>query len=105
MRIDFRSSGGFVPLELQYSVDTEQLTEDRARELTDLVAQADVWGVPEQASVPAPPDASSYWLRVLDGQRVRQLAVNDANAPASLRPLLTRLRRLALEQRGAAPGR
>lgn len=105
MHIVFRSSGGFVPLELAYSVDTEQLPDDRARELADLVAQADVWDLAQPGPTPGAMDATSYWLRVQDGARVRQLEVDDASAPAPLRPLLARLRGLALEERRAAPGR
>jgi Emfourin len=105
MRIDFRSTGGFVPLDLHYSADTEQLPGNLAAELTDLVAQADLWGAVAHEAHATAPDASSYRLRVQDGSRVRELAVDDASAPASVRPLLARLRRLALEQRRAARDR
>jgi hypothetical protein len=40
---------------------------------------------------------------VRDGGRMRELTVDDASAPAALRPLLGRLRRLAVEQRGTTP--
>jgi hypothetical protein len=103
MRIDFRSTGGFVPLDLAYSADTEQLPPDLARELTELVERADLWAAAEPPARGPAPDAAGYWLRVRDGGRMRELTVDDASAPAALRPLLGRLRRLAVEQRGTTP--
>jgi hypothetical protein len=108
MLIDFSSSGGFANLALAYRVDTNTLPEEQAKELESLVESSEVFNLEQDDTTPqpeaaaGPPDVIAYRLTVSDGGRQRTIWFNDVNAPASVRPLLTKLRTLALEQRKKA---
>jgi hypothetical protein len=102
MRIDFECSGGYVPLHLTYHADTDDLPQVLAEELLELVESSGVFDLQPSEVAPTstgPPDVILYQLSVSDGGRKTSLSVNDVTAPAELRPLLGRLRQLALEQR------
>src|SRR5512145_1770308 len=103
MQIDFASSGGFANLELSYRADTNTLPGEQAQELTRLVESSGVFDL-EQEDVNANvvvgrTDVISYRLSLFDGSRQATLWFNDITAPASVRPLLAYLRKLALEQK------
>lgn len=105
MQIDFSSSGGFANLELNYRGDTNTMPEEQARELERLVESSgafelegeDTTSQPQAAA--GPPDVIAYRLTLSDGARQTTLWLNDATAPAAIRPLLGELRRLALEEK------
>lgn len=103
MRIEFASSGGFANLPLNYQVETNDLPKEQAEELLALVKNSGVFDIPVNEIPPrtsgGPPDVISYRLSLSEGNRQKTLSFNDVTAPASLRPLLTLLRKLALEQR------
>jgi hypothetical protein len=103
MQIDFASSGGFANLQLAYQADTKALTEAQAKELERLVESSGVFDLEQDdlntdATV-GRTDVISYRLSISDSARQRTLWLNDVTAPASVRPLLEKLRKLALEQR------
>ncbi|MBW4654235.1 MAG: hypothetical protein KME20_14545 [Kaiparowitsia implicata GSE-PSE-MK54-09C] len=101
MHIDFKTSGGFANLRLQCSVDTATLLPNDAEELDSLVAQSNVLGL-NQAELDAVPglfpDVMTYELTVQVGDRTQQLRMTDISMPASVRPLVQRLRSLAIQQ-------
>ena len=105
MQIDFESSGGFANLELAYRADTNTLSEEQAQELLSFIKSADVFDlkqddIPSNAEAGAgPPDVISYRLSISEGPMQNTLWFNDVTAPASVRPLLALLRKLALEQK------
>jgi hypothetical protein len=105
MQIDFSSSGGFANLELAYRVDTDNLPEEEAKELVRLVESSGVFDLKEDdlpsnpKAAAGPPDVISYRLSLSEGVRQTTLWFNDVTAPASVRPLLALLRKLALEQK------
>jgi hypothetical protein len=105
MLIDFSSSGGFANLELAYRVDTKTLPEEQATELENLVESSGIFDLEQDAATPqpeaaaGPPDVIAYRLTVSDGTRQVTFWFNDVTAPASVHPLLTKLRKLALEQK------
>lgn len=101
MQIDFASSGGVTTEELAYHVDTDNLPEGQGKELERLVESSGVFDVRQnqilhQAAAGAG-DVIAYRLSVSGGNRQVTLWFNDATAPASLRPLLDLLRRLAAD--------
>lgn len=105
MQIDFASSGGFANLELAYRVNTNNLPEEEAKELVRLVESSGVFNL-KQDDLPSspkagagPPDVISYRLSLSEGAKQNTLWFNDVTAPASVRPLLAVLRKLALEQK------
>lgn len=101
MRIDFEREGGYAPLQLQYHVDTEELSKEIGDKLLDLVKSSAVLEM--QQSGPAPsqsfPDTFTYRLSFSEGGKSKSLLLNDITVPATLHPLLEFLQELALEQR------
>jgi hypothetical protein len=103
MHIDFSSSGGFANLQLAYQGDTNTLPEQEAKELARLVEGSGVFELEQDDVNPnvtvGRADVISYRLTVAEGNRQNTLWLNDVTAPASVRPLLTYLRKLAIEQK------
>ena len=103
MQIDFASSGGFANIELVYRADTATMPEEQARELEGLVESSGVFELEKDDVQPnvtvGRADVISYRLSLNDGSRQITLWLNDVTAPASLRPLLAELRKLAIEQK------
>ncbi len=102
MQIDFKCSGGFANLQLTYLADTDELPQELAQELLRLVESSVFFEIqPEEVALrtSGPPDVFFYSISLSDGSRQKFLAFNDVTAPASLQPLLARLRRLAIAQR------
>ena len=105
MQIDFASSGGFANLQLAYRGNTDTLPEDQAQELRRHVESSGVFDLKQDdintnAAI-GRADVISYRLTLSEGPRQTTLWMNDVNAPASVRPLLAYLRKLALEQKKA----
>ena len=101
MRIDFKCSGGFANLQLTYRADTQELPRELAQELLSLVASSNFFEIQPAQVAPqsaGPPDVFFYSLSLSDGSRQKFLVFNDVTAPASLQPLLRRLRSLAMAQ-------
>ena len=103
MQIDFGSSGGFANIELSYRAETNTLPEEQAKELERLIEGSGVFDLEQEDANPSVAvgraDVISYRLSLSDGSRQTTLWLNDLTAPASVRPLLTHLRKLAIEQK------
>jgi hypothetical protein len=103
MQIDFASSGGFANMELAYQADTDAMPEEQARELESLVEESGALDLEQDDANPnvtvGRADVISYRLSLSDGKRQTTLWLNDVTAPASARPLLAYLRKLAIEQK------
>lgn len=100
MRIDFKCSGGFANLRLNYLAETDDIPTELAQELQGLVTQANFFDIEANQATRgfSPPDVFSYQIYLSDGGKQKVLNCNDVTAPKSLRPLLKRLRKLAMEQ-------
>ncbi len=103
MQIDFASSGGFTNMDLAFQADTNNLPEEKAREIERLVEESRAFDLEQEDANPnvtvGRADIISYRLSLSDGERQTTLWLNDVTAPASIRPLLSYLRKLAVEQR------
>lgn len=103
MQIDFASSGGFANIQLAYQGDTETLSRDQAQELEQLVESSGVFELQQDdfntSAAIGRADVISYRLTLSEGPRHTTLWMNDLTAPASVRPLLAYLRKLAMEQK------
>lgn len=103
MQIDFATSGGFANVELNYRADTNTLPEEQARELTSLVESSGTFEIQQEDVNPnvavGRADVITYRLTLSEGARQNTLWFNDVTAPASVRPLLAFLRKLALQQK------
>ena len=103
MQIDFSSSGGFANIQLTYQEDTNSLPDEQAQELERLLQSSGVFDL-EQDDINSNTavgraDVISYRLTLSGGPRQTTLWMNDITAPASVRPLLGLLRKLALEEK------
>lgn len=105
MQIDFASSGGIANVELNYRGDTNTMPEDQARELERLVQSSGIFDLEQEDATPqpraaaGPPDVIAYRISLSEGPRQTTLWFNDVTAPATVRPLLGYLRKLAVEQK------
>jgi hypothetical protein len=103
MQIDFASSGGFANIELAYREDSDTLPKDQAQELEQLVESSGVFELQRDdfntSAAIGRADVISYRLSLSDRDRQTTLWMNDVTAPASVRPLLAHLRKLAIEQK------
>jgi hypothetical protein len=103
MQIDFSTSGGFANLELTYRADTNSLPEEQAQELQNMVESSGVLELDQDDlninSTVGRADVISYRLSLSEGSKQTTLWMNDVTAPASVRPLLGYLRKLAIEQK------
>jgi hypothetical protein len=103
MRIDYERSGGFANLQLRCNLDTDSMPQDQADELLKLVESSKVFDIQQSDVTPVPgggpPDVFSYRLTLSGGGRQKILSFNDVTVPASLRPLLVVLQRIALERK------
>ncbi len=103
MLIDFECSGGYAGLRLSYHADTGKLPEKVGDELLSLVKSSGVFDMRPDRPPREPaarPDALNYRLSLSEGGREISLSLDDADVPASLRPLLSRLQELALHELG-----
>jgi len=103
MQIDFASSGGFTNLELTYRADTNTMPEEQAKELERLIESSGAFDLQQNDmdsnTAIGRADVISYRLSLSEGARQTTLWFNDITAPATLRPLLALLRKLALEKK------
>jgi hypothetical protein len=105
MQIDFSSSGGVANQELYYQADTNTLPAEQAGEVAALVESSGVFELQQEDINPSVAvgraDVITYRLAVSDGDRQVNLWLNDVTAPASIRPLLAYLQKLAQGQKRA----
>jgi hypothetical protein len=102
MLIDFEFSGGFANLRFKYNVDTDTLPPQLAEELLRLVDDSGVFSIQPGEVAPGshgPPDVLSYRLSLSGSGGTQSLVMNDVTVPVRLRPLLTFLQKLAIEQK------
>ena len=103
MQIDFASSGGFANLQLAFRGNTETMPEDQTQELERLVESSGVFDLDQDDlntnGAIGRADVITYRLTLEDGPRQTNLWMNDVTAPASVRPLLAYVRKLAIEQK------
>lgn len=97
MRIDFTRTGGFAGIQLTTSVETTQLPPDQAATLDKLISDAGFFDLPERLMPAKPgPDRFEYQVTLTSAQQTHTVVVNDAAAPATLKPLLNYLTTMAM---------
>lgn len=101
MHVDFESSGGYANIKLKYHGNTDELPEETANKLIQLVESSGIFDLKENEIIPSisgPPDVLYYKLTIYEGNKRISLSFNDVTAPGSLRPLLSFLRKLARDE-------
>jgi hypothetical protein len=98
MLINFKYSGGYANLQLNYWANTDNLPKEIREELLALIEKSQALKLqPQQGE--AYPDALTYELELSTENHHQLLAFDDRTVPSQLRPLLTRLQELAISSR------
>lgn len=103
LQIRFECEGGYANIRLRYHADVNNLHPDLKQNVLALIEQSRLFELRQPASETkghGPPDVVHYKLILEDGQKRQALECNDVTAAPSVRPLLSLLRQLALEQAG-----
>jgi hypothetical protein len=101
MRIDFECTGGFANLRLKLHAHTDDLPQEQADEIMQLVTAAGYFEIRASDIAPdakGPPDLFHYRISLSDGDRKNALFCNDMSAPTELHPLLAKFRVLAMDR-------
>ena len=98
-KILFERTGGFMGRKVSVTIDMDDLPEDRAEALGNLLDEANFFELPADLTSPAMPDAFTYNITVFSEDEQHSVRLSDASAPDDLRPLLEELSRQARMQR------
>ena len=98
-KILYERTGGFMGRKVSVTIDLDDLPDDQAELLDDLLDEADFFELPADLTKPAMPDAFSYNITVFGDQGQHSVRVSDTTAPDDLRPLLEELSKQARMQR------
>jgi hypothetical protein len=98
-KIFFERTGGFMGRKVSASFDFEDLPNDLAELLDELLDDADFFELPADLTQPTVPDAFTYNITVSSDEKQHSVRVSDTTAPDELRPLLEELSKQARMQR------
>ena len=98
-KISFERTGGFMGRKVSATIDLDDLPDEQAELLGDLLDEADFFELPDDLTKPAIPDAFTYNITVFNADKQHSVRVSDATAPDDLRPLLDELSKQARMQR------
>ena len=98
-KIFFERSGGFMGRTVRATIDLENLPDDLAETLEEMLDEADFFELPADLTRPPMPDAFTYTITVDTEAKHHSVRVSDATAPDDLRPLLEELNKQARMQR------
>jgi len=98
-KIFFERTGGFMGRKVNATIDLDDLPDEQAELLDDLLDDADFFELPADLTRPTMPDAFTYNITVSSEERQHSVRVSDATAPDDLRPLLEELSRQARMRR------
>jgi hypothetical protein len=98
-KIFFERTGGFMGRKVSATIDLDDLPDEQADLLGELLDEADFFELPADLTRPAMPDAFTYNITVSSDERQHSVRVSDATAPDDLRPLLEELSKQARMRR------
>jgi hypothetical protein len=98
-KIYYERTGGFMGRKVSMTIDLDDLPEEQAELLDDLLDEADFFELPADLTNPTMPDSFTYNITISSEERQHSVRVSDATAPEDLRPLLEELSRQARMQR------
>lgn len=100
MKIEFSRSGGFAApaMKQKVEIDTDDLPENEADELLNLVDQADLPKVASQPKNAPRPDAFRYKISVSNEGLTQTATTSDADMPEALQPLIEWLEKRVSEK-------
>ena len=98
-KILYERTGGFMGRKVSVTIDLDDLPDDQAELLDDLLNEADFFELPADLTTPTMPDAFTYNITVFGDDGQHSVRVSDTTAPDDLRPLLEELSKQARMQR------
>jgi hypothetical protein len=98
-KIYYERTGGFMGRKVSVTIDFDDLPEEQAELLDELLDEADFFELPADLTKPTMPDSFTYNITISSEERQHSVRVSDATAPDDLRPLLEELSRQARMQR------
>ena len=100
MKINFERTGGFAGMKLAINLDLDNLSSEDAAGLQKLIADADLFNIPDPEAQTATRDGFQYTISVERSNEQRTLRVSDGSIPGGLLPLVTDLSLRARSNRG-----
>jgi emfourin len=101
MRIDLERSGGFAGIRQTSSVSTDQMSEDEARKVANLVDGAGFYELPSEIRSTGPgADRFQYKITVESEHGTHVVQVDEAAVPPRLQPVLDWMKSVARARAG-----
>jgi hypothetical protein len=97
-RIKYERTGGFTGMRIAADIEPDNLPEEQARTLLDLLDDMDFDELPEHLTNDAGADQFTYTITVETKKWEHTIVTGDASAPEKLQQLLEILNRLARKQ-------
>ena len=98
-KILFERTGGFMGRKVSATIDLDDLPDEQADLLDDLLDEADFFELPADLTRPAMPDAFTYNITISSDKGQHSVRVSDTTVPDDLLPLLEELSKQARMQR------
>jgi hypothetical protein len=98
MHISFERTGGFAGMRLAADIELDQLPEEDAQKIFEMLKEINFNELPEYPSVSNAADQFSYTITVKVEHIEHTIITGDASAPDDLRPLLDELNQVARRQ-------
>jgi Emfourin len=101
MQIKLERSGGFTGIPQTHSVSTDQLSQDDARQVSDLVRKAGFYELPATIRSTQPgADRFQYDITVESERGAHKVTVEEGAVPSQLQPLLEWMKKCAPARAG-----
>lgn len=95
-RIRYERTGGFAGLKLSCTFDLDDLPEEQADKVSELLEELDFFGLPERMLPSHPPvDQFAYKIEVESKKGNHRVLTTDSAAPEKMRELIHLLNHLA----------
>ena len=98
-RIKFERTGGFAGMRIARDLKMEDLPEEQAHSIRELLDDIDFQELPERMLDEAMPDQFTYVITVETSEGEHTVVTGDASAPDKMQELLRILNRLARTRR------
>lgn len=98
-RIKFERTGGFAGMRIARDLKLDELPEEQANTIVELLEDLDFRELPEQLPGKSEPDQFTYVITVETSKWEHTVITGDASAPEKLQELLQLLNRLARTRR------
>ncbi len=91
--------------EVETDIDLNQMPNDEAQELQNLILESNFFNIPQNLIEPAKHDEYEYTVTVDAGNSHHTVQTSDSGAPESMRPLLEKLSNLAKQGNPRSPAK